>query len=134
MAVASCVKIALAMYTCGSWRALPITTLTQTTMSNPYQVHLPPEILDYIVDFLRERWCRTTTQCPATTPQFLILPQISPREGFRSSVVVGLEPHPVPLPEDLALIGPDSYKWDSQRLPTLRFHPCLLVPSSLISL
>ncbi|KAF9642961.1 hypothetical protein BDM02DRAFT_3104213, partial [Thelephora ganbajun] len=26
--------------------------MSQTTMSNPHKPHLPPEILDYIVDFL----------------------------------------------------------------------------------
>ncbi|KAF9644820.1 hypothetical protein BDM02DRAFT_3121298 [Thelephora ganbajun] len=31
-------------------------------MSNPYQVHLPPEILDYIVDFLRDQ-PETLKQC-----------------------------------------------------------------------
>ncbi|KAF9642569.1 hypothetical protein BDM02DRAFT_3078319, partial [Thelephora ganbajun] len=36
--------------------------LTQTTMSNPHQVHLPPEIFDYIVDFLHDT-PETLKQC-----------------------------------------------------------------------
>ncbi|KAF9644805.1 hypothetical protein BDM02DRAFT_3066647, partial [Thelephora ganbajun] len=36
--------------------------LTQTTMSNPYHVCLPPEILDYIVDFLHDT-PETLKQC-----------------------------------------------------------------------
>ncbi|KAF9645264.1 hypothetical protein BDM02DRAFT_3073690, partial [Thelephora ganbajun] len=36
--------------------------LTQTTMSSPHQSHLPPEILDYIVDLLHDE-PETLKQC-----------------------------------------------------------------------
>ncbi|KAF9643160.1 hypothetical protein BDM02DRAFT_3081141, partial [Thelephora ganbajun] len=34
----------------------------QTTMSNPRQFHLPPEILDYIIDLLHDK-PETLKQC-----------------------------------------------------------------------